>query len=183
MNNILILDTETTGLSVIKDQVIEVAAILFNIESKTIIQQASTLIYCQNNEAISHNNISVGALMSVNINLSIKCQEFIASMILESDYVVCHNKAFDKRFVDTMPILRDASVNKQWICTLRDVKWPVEKGESLKLTNLCDLLGVITSYNDGSNRPHRALYDCIILSELLCKMKDIEYFLLKQCNH
>lgn len=185
MENILILDTETTGFSVKSNQIIEIAAILFNIETKTIIHEASTLLYSNSNAAYRHNNISVEALQSVNLDLSIKIQETIAKMMVQADAVVCHNKEFDKKFVETLPILESISMHKQWICTVKDVKWPIPNGKKVKLSSLCLELGVPIiekQYMDHISililSNHRALQDCKLLTALLCKMGDIEKFLL-----
>ena len=41
IENILILDTETTGLDENKDEIIEVGCILFNVNSKSVLSQVS----------------------------------------------------------------------------------------------------------------------------------------------
>ena len=43
IENILILDTETTGLDENKDEIIEVGCILFNVNSKSVLSQVSFL--------------------------------------------------------------------------------------------------------------------------------------------
>ena len=55
--NILILDTETTGLDNENDECLEVGSILFNVKSRSVLAQQSFLLPVENNNAEKINNI------------------------------------------------------------------------------------------------------------------------------
>ena len=51
IENILIIDTETTGLDENKDEIIEIGSILFNVTTKSVLSQVSFLLPVSSNEA------------------------------------------------------------------------------------------------------------------------------------
>ena len=57
LENILILDTETTGLDNENDDCLEVGSILFNVKSRSVLAQQSFLLPVENNNAEKINNI------------------------------------------------------------------------------------------------------------------------------
>ena len=62
MKTILIMDTETDGINYQKDKVLEIAGILYDVDTRSIIQQVSTLIYAEQNAAEHINHIAVASL-------------------------------------------------------------------------------------------------------------------------
>jgi DNA polymerase-3 subunit epsilon len=170
MENILILDTETTGLSPETSQIIEVGCILYNVPTRSIISEASCLFYAEENPAFAVNRISLDTLNILPKDIEVNSLGLMAIMIDSCDAIIAHNAQFDKGFIDRFS-LGLFTKNKQWICTKNDVIWPLRKGVSLSLISICSELGVpIVS-------THRALSDChLLLSAIEC-MEDIEYFL------
>jgi len=164
MENILIIDTETDGLSPEKNKVLEIAAVMFNVPSKTIIHQASTLIDADSNDAAHINGISVDALKSVNIFGKTLTLELIFLMCEKVDLIMAHNAQFDKKFVKKL--YGDKLNDMRWICSKEDISWP--PSESLRLTDIAKSLGV------ESSGAHRALNDCIILANCLAKLNDLQ---------
>ena len=57
LDNILILDTETTGLDNENDDCLEVGSILFNVKSRSVLAQLSFLLPVEKNNAEKINNI------------------------------------------------------------------------------------------------------------------------------
>jgi DNA polymerase III subunit epsilon len=165
IDNILILDTETTGLEPAKGaQVIEVAAHLFNIHHREIIQTVSTLLACDNNPVQDINNIDPewtrvrkeeGAAL-----------RFLGCMSRQADYIVAHNAQFDKKFMNTLKFDGHFS-QMQWICTQRDFKWPVQLVR-YRLQDICEAMGV--AYVDA----HRALTDCNFLADCFKRIDDLD---------
>lgn len=171
MKNICILDTETTGLDPSKGKVIEIAAVLFNIPTRSILAQASVLCYSETNEAYHVNRIEVESLKQIDADLQGRAFLILREMITKSDAIVAHNAEFDKKWLDTMVDFQDLSRQKKWICTRNDVKWPVRKGIPLNLVHICVDLGVPIV------NAHRALSDCLLLVDAIQCVDDIEDFL------
>ena len=172
INNILILDTETTGLSPEKgDKIIELALLLFNVKHKSILQSFSTLFPCYENKVQSINKISPELTQ---LKYSTEYFNYILDLIANSDAIIAHNADFDKRFVLTLPY-GEIFTNKPWICTKNNFTWPVPLSR-LRLQDICLAMGV--NYTDA----HRALQDCILLSKCFEKVEDLEYRLNKIIN-
>ncbi len=165
IENILILDTETTGLHPEKGAiVIEVAAHLFNIHHREIIQTFSTLLACDKNPAQDINNIDPEwTRVRKEEGAGLK---FLGYMSHQADYIVAHNAAFDKKFMGTLKF--DGHFEQmKWICTQRDFKWPAQLVR-YRLMDVCEAMGV--PYVDA----HRALNDCNFLAECFKKVDDLE---------
>ena len=74
IENILILDTETTGLDENKDEIIEVGCMLFNVNSKSVLSQVSFLFPVSSNGAEHVNGISAEACIKwVKNGCPVKC--------------------------------------------------------------------------------------------------------------
>lgn len=171
MKNICVLDTETTGLDASKGKVLEVAAVLYNIPSRSILSQASMLCYAEENPAYEVNRIELDALKSIEAGLQVSGLGMIREMLVHCDAIIAHNAEFDKRWLETLIDFQQLSMNKKWICTRNDVVWPIRKGIPLNLIHICADLGVPII------NTHRALSDCLLLLNAIECMEDIETFL------
>ena len=166
--NILIVDTETTGLDPEKDAIIEVGMILYNTEHRCVIAELSHLVDNDTNAAEEINHIPVGALKE-SAEFSAEAAHFGGRLISMSEYIIAHNAEFDRNFFKSHGV----EPSQPWICTKNDVVWPIRKGASLSLINICAELGVPII------NAHRALNDCRLLVGALEKMPDIASFLLE----
>jgi len=171
MQNICILDTETTGFDPSNGKVIEIAAVLFNIPTRSILAQSSVLCYNDTNAAYSVNRIEVDALKQIDQNLQGRAFLMLREMITKADAIVAHNAEFDKKWLDTLIDFQDLTRQKKWICTRNDVIWPVRKGIPLNLIHIAVDLGVPIV------NAHRALSDCLLLCDAIQCIDDIESFL------
>lgn len=95
---VLIIDTETTGLKADGGEIIEVAAVLYSIQYRSILSQVSTLLPPSrpSNGAVKINQIPVGAAMSVNLHHAESVCQLILAWASEAKYIVAHNAEFDR---------------------------------------------------------------------------------------
>lgn len=194
IENIMILDTETTGLSPKTGaQVIEIGAILFNVRYKSILQCFSTLLPCETNPVEHINHINPNATKCsypfVDENNDIvpriehtlpgfQCGDTViyqklinhnCILIEMSNYaeiLVAHNADFDKRFIETLRC-GDHLLRKKWMCTKKDFNWPVPLTRT-RLEDICNAMGV--PYLNA----HRALTDCLFLAKCFEKIEDLQ---------
>lgn len=165
IENVLILDTETTGLHPEKgDTVIEIGAILYNLKNKTILQNFSTLFPCEANPVEHINGISADST-KCNYPLEVVMQQ-LKLMTLHSQACIAHNAEFDKKFIKSLSVWQFMS-HHPWICTRDHFKWPVNLYRN-RLQDVCNAMGV--PYVEA----HRALNDCRLIAECFSKIGDLE---------
>lgn len=165
MKNIVIIDIETTGLSPLTDKIIEIGALLFNIEHKIVLQTCSFFLPCNNNPVEHINNIkaewtskhrshSGGILM-------------LRNMIKQADAIIAHNAKFDKGFLLEIPYLKKVLSSATWLCTKDNFKWPVALPRK-RLQDICSSMGV--DYVGA----HRSISDCEFLAKCFSKVDDLQ---------
>jgi DNA polymerase III subunit epsilon len=162
IENILVLDTETSGLSPDKHKIIELAVVLYNLKHKTILQCFSTLFPCDENPVEDINGIKPDA---TKCTMAEMYWPHLADMIYYTDVIVAHNAQFDKGFVKQLD-----QVNwqcKPWLCTKLDFVWPVDLPRR-RLLDICQAMGV--EYKGA----HRALSDCLLMVECFNKIEDLQ---------
>jgi DNA polymerase III subunit epsilon len=164
--NLLIVDTETTGLNKQLHSVIEVAAIVYSVEHKTILQQISTLLPVKYNEQEHVNKISVASSNSVYLSIV----NTIFDMANYVEYIVAHNAEFDKQWFDDehLPLLNNFNGDIPWICTCHEFEFPnqTRQGQSLVELALLHDVPVVSA--------HRALTDCQLIASIFDKIDDLE---------
>jgi DNA polymerase-3 subunit epsilon len=165
IENVLIIDTETTGLSPDKgSKLIEIAAILFNIKHKTPLQSYSTLLPCEENPVENINHIKASATKS---DFSLGLMDSTLKIMADcAQACVAHNADFDRRFVATLPVGK-ALLEMKWICTKANFTWPVAL-QRLRLQDICHAMKV--PYVNA----HRALTDCFFIAQCFEKVEDLD---------
>lgn len=150
IENIAIVDTETTGLSPATDRVIEIGVVVWNVALGTTLKCWSTLVQNDSNAAEEVNRIPVGALKHA---LPFEDAVRTLGMFVEmSDIIVAHRSEFDSSFLPTVR-------QRPWVCSKMDLEWPHSKvGDGLVHIALANGVGV--------THAHRALTDCLILARL-----------------
>lgn len=162
--NILFLDTETTGLAVEKDEIIEIGLSIYDTEHERImasygwvrqtevqIPQEVTDVHGLTNEMISGWNIDI---------------EMVSRMFESADYYVAHHARFDMSFVQKMLAghqkltgLQALSAD-QWLCSVMLIDWAGKGFKTNKLVYLAAEHGFLNPF------PHTALADTMTLAKV-----------------
>ncbi len=168
--NILILDTETTGLDNENDDCLEVGSILFNVKSRSVLAQQSFLLPVEINNAEKINNIPAEITrLPQPLSEAIK---YFESLVRVSDVIVAHNAEFDMKWFGLRKL---PQIEKQWICTMDDITWPAER----QLKNRPSVRDLALAYGVPVWNAHRALTDCIYLSEVFKRCSELEQLLIR----
>ena len=168
--NILILDTETTGLDNEKDDCLELGSILFNVKSRSVLAQQSFLLPVDINNAEKINNIPA-EITRLPQPLS-EAIGYFESLVRVSDVIVAHNAEFDMKWfgVNKLP-----QIEKQWICSMDDISWPADR----QLKSRPSVRDLALAYGVPVWNAHRALTDCIYLSEVFKRCSELEKLLIR----
>ncbi len=168
--NILIIDTETTGLDNENDDCLEVGSILFNVKSRAVLAQQSFLLPVEINNAEKINNIPAEITrLPQPLSEAIK---YFESLVSFSDVIVAHNAEFDMKWfgLNKLP-----QIKKQWICSMDDIPWPPER----QLKARPSVRDLALAYGVPVWSAHRALTDCIYLSEVFKRCSELEQLLIR----
>ncbi len=170
LENVLILDTETTGLDIENDYCLEVGSILFNVKSRSVLAQQSFLIPVEENNAEIINNIP--AAITRLPQPFFEAIKYFESLVQVSDYIVAHNAEFDKQWfgIDKLP-----QIEKQWICSMDDISWPSDR----QLKSRPSVRDLALAYGVPVWSAHRALTDCIYLAEVFKRCNELDHLLIK----
>ncbi|MCP9899196.1 3'-5' exonuclease [Cyanobium sp. Cruz CV13-4-11] len=165
---LLILDTETTGLSTLQGQCIEVGAILFHVPHRAVLTQVSFLMPCTGNAAEGINGIPAAVT-----RLEQPWQDALAcfrSMVEACEALVAHNVAFDRQWFGLGPL---PALDRPWICSMEDIRWPAER----QLRSTPSVRDLALAYGVPVWAAHRALTDCIYLAQVFERCTDLEALL------
>jgi len=168
--NILILDTETTGLDNESDDCLEVGSILFNVKSRSVLAQQSFLLPVEINNAEKINNIPAKITrLPQPLTEAIK---YFESLVRVSDVIVAHNAQFDMKWfgLNKLP-----QIEKKWICSMDDITWPADR----QLKTRPSVRDLALAYGVPVWNAHRALTDCIYLAEVFKRCNELEKLLIR----
>jgi DNA polymerase-3 subunit epsilon len=165
---LLIVDTETTGLSPAKGRCIEVGAVLFHVPSRAVLSQLSFLLPCSSNPAERVNGIAAAVT-----RLEQPRGQFLAcleAMAAAADVLVAHNAAFDRQWFgrEELPPLQ-----RPWLCSMEDIRWPAER--HLRATP--SVRDLALAYGVPVWAAHRALTDCIYIAQVFEREAQLETLL------
>lgn len=151
----LVLDVETTGLSLEGDEVIQLAMLPFTYELDTgrILEIAHDRAFDGLREPgvpISDEASLVTGLTAETVSGKTIDGSFVEALVADADLIIAHNASFDRVMVEKhWPCFAE----KPWGCTLTSVDWLHEGFSAGKLDYLGTQFGW---FYDG----HRALADC-----------------------
>ena len=157
----LFVDTETTGLDPIGDEIIELAMVPFT-------YGLDGQVYCvgeafqQLREPSRPIPPEVTAITGID-DAMVAGQRIdpdaVARFAAPAALVVAHNAAFDRRFLER---LCETFNTKPWACSMSQVDWAGEGYEGAKLAYLASGAGFFYER-------HRATHDCLAAIELLAR--------------
>ena len=165
---LLIVDTETTGLSPAKGRCIEVGAVLFHVPSRAVLSQVSFLLPCNSNPAERVNGIAAAVTrLEQPRQQSLACLEAMAAA---ADVLVAHNAAFDRQWFGCEEL---PSLQRPWLCSMEDIRWPAER--HLRATP--SVRDLALAYGVPVWAAHRALTDCIYIAQVFEREAQLETLL------
>lgn len=158
----LVLDTETTGLSHQTDKIIELAMLSVQVDARSGLPFGPVTVF----EGFEDPGMPIPAIAQQVTGITDEMvqgqrlsDEAVAAMVAEADLVVAHNAGFDRPFVEArFEVFRD----KAWACSFADIDWRASGAESAKLSALAHDHGW---FYDA----HRAQVDCHALLQVLCE--------------
>ncbi len=159
----VILDTETTGLSIEVDQVIELGMLVFEFNPVTgdvfrIVQVFDQLE--DPGRPIPPETTRVHGITDEMVRGQRIDDAEVERLMKDVEVVIAHNAGFDRPFVEQRwPLFEKLN----WACSLRDIDWAAEGYGSAKLEYLLYTEGL---FYDA----HRAETDCRALLELLSRI-------------
>ncbi|MGE0348044.1 3'-5' exonuclease [Hydrogenophaga sp.] len=162
VRQVLLLDTETTGLSHPADKIIELAMLLVQVDVATGLPFGPVECF----EGFEDPGMPIPATAREVTGISddmVRGQRLddaqVQAMVARADLMVAHNAGFDRPFVETrFPVFAD----KAWACSFADIDWKAAGAGSSKLSALAQDQGW---FYDA----HRALVDCHALLQVLCR--------------
>lgn len=163
----VVLDIETTGLSHLSDEILEIAAL--RVADGQIVEEFNTLVRCEKMipvSVVSLTGISKELLESQGVELEAAMKAFLT--LAADEVLVCHNAAFDYRFIQaackkcSLPIPQNKCID-----TLSMARKKIKNLPDYKLQTLAEFFSL------DCEGAHRALNDCYLAYGIYLKLKEI----------
>ena len=174
--SLVVLDTETTGLSCRKDRLVEVAACRVDPSNGAVTEEFHRYV----NPGILVPEVAVKVHGLTNAFLADKPPfKEVASELarfLDRSTIVIHNAPFDTGFLSEAykdcgggPFER---IGESIVCTRQMARRLLPPRQSVSLDALCDLFGIDRSSRNGANGAsvHGALIDCRLLAKVYVQL-------------
>lgn len=162
---VLVIDTETTGLSHAKDRIIELAMLRVDVDLRTgrPVGQVQTFNGFEDPGMPIPDVARQVTGISDDMVRGQRLDDVRVRALLDGvDLVIAHNAAFDRPFVEArFPGFADVD----WSCSYADIDWKAQGAESAKL-------GALALARGWFYEAHRALVDChALLQVLVCPLQ------------
>lgn len=160
VRQVVLLDTETTGLDASREKIIELALVRVEVDAETGRPCGAVQVYDGLEDPGMPISAEIEALTGIS-NDMVRGQRLdevrVAELLAGADLIVAHNAAFDRPFVEArLP----GFAQLPWACSFADIDWKTEGQSSAKLENLALSHGW---FYDA----HRAEMDCHALLAVL----------------
>jgi DNA polymerase-3 subunit epsilon len=162
VRRVLVLDTETTGLSHQADKIIELAMLLVDVDLASGLPFGPVTLF----EGFEDPGMPIPAVAQQVTGIS---DDMVAghrlddaqveALVARADLIVAHNAGFDRPFVEAR---FPGFAAKAWACSFADIDWKAAGAESAKLSALAQNHGW---FYDA----HRAQVDCHALLQVLSR--------------
>jgi DNA polymerase-3 subunit epsilon len=156
-----LVDVETTGLDPDRDEIVELAIMLFRYDRATgqVLEVVSEYAGLREPTGPMRRNASAvhGITRRMVRGLKLDCRR-IRTMLRKADFVVAHNAAFDRSFVEQ---LVPSSCRKSWLCSRNGIDWEARGFGSRCLDDLA------AAHKIEHPLAHRASEDAAALLALL----------------
>lgn len=188
MNRILLLDTETRSLEPSPTSILEVGAVLWDIDTRSVISAWSEIILRpMENAAESTNRIPAQLLAH-----GMPWREIAWRLerdVLRADVLLAHNAIFDRKHLEAavtpdeevrlaqkergeaenlvpLGVLLDPKRCPPWCCTLEDLRWPHASSSK-------SLIAIALAHDVGVVQAHRALADAMLMARLFERVAEM----------
>ncbi|HAJ13065.1 MAG: 3'-5' exonuclease [Hydrogenophaga sp.] len=162
VQHLLILDTETTGLSQASDRIIELAMLLVQVDPST----GHPFGPVETFEGFEDPGMPIPAAARQVTGISddmVRGQRLdeaqVQALLARADLVVAHNAGFDRPFLEAR---FPAFAHTPWACSFADIDWKAQGAESARL-------GALAQRHGWFYDAHRALVDCHALLQVLAR--------------
>jgi DNA polymerase-3 subunit epsilon len=157
----IFLDTETTGMDMAADKIIELAMVPFEFDSDGCIYRLLTEYNALQDPGMPIPEIAkkITGITDEMVKGQAIDLTSVSNMLSQAVIVIAHNARFDRPFCEN---LLDDFKNISWGCSIQDVNWNEEGMEGVKLEYLAYKYGF---FFEG----HRATIDCQAGIEILSR--------------
>lgn len=160
---VLVLDTETTGLSHRVDKIIELAMLLVDVDPESGLPFGPVALF----EGFEDPGMPIPAIAQevTGINDDMvrghRLDDLqVEALVAQADLIVAHNAGFDRPFVEAR---FPGFAGKAWACSFADIDWKAAGAGSAKL-------GALANDQGWFYDAHRAQVDCHALLQVLARV-------------
>lgn len=148
----MFLDLETTGLSAVKDEIIEfgIVPFVYTLDGQILGSLEPFSRLREPSRPIPPQITALTGITPAMVAGQSVTPEEVASFVAPASLIIAHNADFDRKFAERFT---PAFTTKPWACSMKDVDWAAEGFEGRKLSYLGMQAGF---WFDG----HRAVDDC-----------------------
>jgi DNA polymerase-3 subunit epsilon len=157
----LFVDVETTGLDVLRDEIIELAMVPFTYTQSGQVLAVGEAFqgFQEPSRTIPPEITAITGITDAMVSGQTIDPNDVAHFAGPSSLVIAHNAAFDRKIVERFS---DVFTTKPWACSMSEIDWGAEGYEGVKLAYLA--VGAGFFYER-----HRAMHDCLAAIELLAR--------------
>lgn len=159
---VLVLDTETTGLSHRADKIIELAMLLVDVDPASGLPFGPVALF----EGFEDPGMPIPAtaqeVTGINDDMvrGHRLDDLqVQALVAQADLIVAHNAGFDRPFVEAR---FPGFAGKAWACSFADIDWKAAGAGSAKL-------GALANDHGWFYDAHRAQVDCHALLQVLSR--------------